>query len=43
LEIKLYNSIVELYQEIKDATPDDGYCSPRDIKILEEVNKKRQY
>jgi len=40
LEIKLYNSIVELFEDIKDMTPEDGFCSPRDLELVTEVNKK---
>jgi len=40
LEIKLYNSIVELFEDIKDMTPEDGFSSPRDIELVTEVNKK---
>lgn len=40
LEQKLYRLINELYHEIKDMTPADGFSSPRDLKLVTEVNKK---
>jgi len=40
LEIQLFNFIKDLYQEIKDMTPEDGFSSPRDIKLVADVNKK---
>lgn len=40
LEIKLFNLIKELFVEIKDMTPVDGFSTPRDLKLVTEVNKK---
>ena len=40
LEIKLYNAISELFQEIKDMHPADGLHSPRDLQLVKEINKK---
>ena len=37
---KLYQLIKELYQEISDMTPADGFSSPRDIELVTEVNIK---
>lgn len=36
----LHNLIEELYQDIKDSTPADGFSSPRDIALVTEVNRK---
>ena len=40
LESKLYNFIKELYEEIKDMCPEDGFSSPRDIELVNLVNQK---
>lgn len=40
LEIRLNIFLEELYQEIKDMRPPDGFNSPRDIELVTEVNKK---
>ena len=40
LEIRLYKLIEETYEEIKDMTPEDGFCSPRDFGLVADVNKK---
>lgn len=40
LERKLYVAIKDLYQEIKDMYPADGFSSPRDITLVTEINKK---
>lgn len=40
LETKLYSMIKELHNEIKAMRPADGFSSPRDIKLITEVNKK---
>lgn len=40
LEIKLNNIISELYEEIKAMYPKDGLNSPRDLKLVSEINKK---
>lgn len=40
IEIKLYNFIKELYEEIKEMKPEDGFSSPRDIELVKLVNKK---
>lgn len=39
-EQKLYQFIKELYEEIKAMTPTDGFSSPRDLKLVAEVNRK---
>ncbi len=39
-EQKLYQFIKELYEEIKAMTPVDGFSSPRDLKLVTEVNRK---
>lgn len=40
IEIELHNLIKELYQEIKDMKPADGFSSPRDLDLVNEVNIK---
>lgn len=40
IEIALYNQIKDLFQEIKDMHPKDGLLSPRDLKLVKEINKK---
>lgn len=40
IEAELYQSINTLFQEIKDMHPKDGLKSPRDLKLVEEINKK---
>lgn len=40
IEIELYRFIKDLFQEIKDMHPKDGLKSPRDLKLVEEINKK---
>ena len=40
IEIELYRFIKDLFQEIKDMHPKDGLNSPRDLKLVEEINKK---
>ncbi len=40
IETKLYNFIKELYEEIKDMKPKDGFSSPRDIELVKLVDQK---
>ncbi len=40
LEIRLFNLIRELHQEIADMKPEGGFSSPRDLELVTEVNKK---
>lgn len=40
IEIELYHFIKDLFQEIKDMRPVGGLSSPRDIKLVKEINKK---
>lgn len=40
LEIRLFNFIKELHQEIVDMKPEGGFSSPRDLELVNEVNKK---
>lgn len=40
LERKLYIQIKELYQEIQDMVPEDGFSSPRDLALVADQNKK---
>ena len=40
LEIRLFNLIRELHQEIVDMEPEGGFSSPRDLELVTEVNKK---
>lgn len=40
IERKLYILIKDLYQEIKDMHPEDGLSSPRDLKLVTEINQK---
>lgn len=40
IEIELYHYIKDLFQEIKDMHPVGGLCSPRDIELAKEINKK---
>lgn len=40
IEAELYQSINTLFQEIKDMHPVGGLSSPRDLKLVEEINKK---
>lgn len=40
LETKLHNFIGSLFEEIKAMHPADGLSSPRDLKLVEEINKK---
>lgn len=40
LETKLHNFIGNLFEEIKGMHPADGLNSPRDLKLIEEINKK---
>ena len=40
IEIELYRFIKDLFQEIKDMHPVGGLNSPRDLKLVEEINKK---
>ena len=39
-EQQLYKMIRELFQEIKDMVPEDGFSSPRDLALVTEQNKK---
>jgi len=39
-EQRLYRLINELYHEIKNMVPEDGFSSPRDLALVTEVNKK---
>ena len=40
IEAKLYHLIKDLFQEIKDMHPEDGLNSPRDLKLVTEINEK---
>lgn len=40
LETKLNNFIEELYQELLNSVPAGGFSSPRDLKLVTDVNKK---
>lgn len=40
IEADLYKSINDLFQEIKAMHPKDGLNSPRDLELVEEINKK---
>ena len=40
IEAELYQSINNLFQEIKAMHPKDGLTSPRDLKLVTEINKK---
>ena len=40
IEIELYHFIKDLFQEIKDMYPQDGLNSPRDLELVNEINKK---
>ena len=40
LEIRLFNFIKELHQEIVEMKPEGGFSSPRDLELVNEVNKK---
>ena len=40
LEIRLFNFIKELHQEIVNMKPEGGFSSPRDLELVNEVNKK---
>lgn len=40
IEVELYQSINNLFQEIKAMHPKDGLNSPRDLELVEEINKK---
>ncbi len=40
LEIRLFNFIKELHQEIVNMKPEGGFSSPRDYELVTEVNKK---
>ena len=40
IEIKLYYMIKELYREIGEMTPEDGFSSPRDLELAKQVNIK---
>lgn len=40
LEIRLFNFIRSLHQEITDMRPEDGFSSPRDLELVTEANKK---
>ena len=40
IESKLNNLIEELFQDLKDSHPSDGLHSPRDYKLVEEINLK---
>ena len=40
IETRLFELILDLYEEIKSMTPTDGFSSPRDIELVNEVNKK---
>lgn len=42
IEIELYHFIKDLFQEIKDMHPVGGLSSPRDIKLVKEINKKAE-
>lgn len=41
LEIRIFNFIKDLYQEMVDMRPEDGFSSPRDIELVKELNKKK--
>jgi hypothetical protein len=40
IEAELYQSINAIFQEIKAMHPKDGLSSPRDLKLVTEINKK---
>jgi len=40
IETTLYTIIDDLFKEIKDMTPEGGFSSPRDIKLVSQVNRK---
>ena len=40
IETKLNNMIEDLYNDIKTMTPTNGFSSPRDLKLVTEINKK---
>ena len=40
IEAELYQSINNLFQEIKAMHPKDGLNSPRDLELVNEINKK---
>lgn len=40
IEAELYQSINDLFQEIKAMHPKDGLNSPRDLELINEINKK---
>ena len=40
IEIELYHFIKDLFQEIKDMYPQDWLNSPRDLELVNEINKK---
>ena len=40
IEAELYQSINDLFQEIKAMHPQDVLNSPRGLKLVEEINKK---
>ena len=40
IEIRLYDIIKELYEEIREMTPEDGFSSPRDLELVKQVNIK---
>ena len=40
IETRLFELILDLYEEIKSMTPTDGFSSPRDIELLKKVNMK---
>ncbi len=39
-DIDLHSAILNLKEEIKSMTPEDGFNSPRDYNLVKEVNVK---
>ncbi len=42
-ETQLNNMIKDLFQEIKSMRPEDGFTSPRDLKLVNDINKKKAF
>ena len=39
-DIDLHSAILNLKEEIKSMTPEDGFNSPRDYNLVKEINSK---
>ena len=39
-DIDLHSAILNLKEEIRDMTPEDGFNSPRDYDLVKEINIK---